>query len=559
MTVKPASNQAPIGFFQSRRGRTLLENLTAYAFLTPAILIIFTFGIFPVAFAFFVSLHRWRRFPEGFRGLDNYVKALGDFAYILFFWLAIAAMVYGLYTVWRLWREAKEKQELSGITYIIPGTALTLATVAFINWFFTLIPVIFDIPVRLRGQELSREIFVGEFFNSFGFEQVVNAANWMILGIVVAIILSFLFLRFLKFKLSSEYLTKAYLAGSAFMVSAWLMLLTLSEINEAILEAREAGEILPIWSQITIISAGVILITFALWLWNRTVHNQDASMYGLRLLAVVVAVVGAVFLIRELPPALSQADDDVFQGFSVTVMYSIFSVPFQLGLGLILAVLLFQKIRAKSFFRVVFFLPYITPFVATSVVFALLFSQNQNSLVNQFIGIFGIESQSWLQEPQGIFELMFGTGVPDWLAGPGLALVVIIIYNIWIYAGFSSVIFLAGLGNIPEDVYEAARIDGANGWHQFRYITIPLLSPTTFFLMLIATIGTFQAFTQIFLMRRPGAFDAVDTINLYIYNEINRSSPNYAYGSAMAFVLFAVILALTLIQNRVAGRRVFYG
>jgi multiple sugar transport system permease protein len=86
-----------------------------------------------------------------------------------------------------------------------------------------------------------------------------------------------------------------------------------------------------------------------------------------------------------------------------------------------------------------------------------------------------------------------------------------------------------------------------------------MLSPTTFFLMLIATIGTFQAFTQIFLMRLPGAYKAVDTINIYIYEEIRDANPDYAYGAAMAFVLFAVILALTLIQNRVVGRKVFYG
>jgi multiple sugar transport system permease protein len=121
------------------------------------------------------------------------------------------------------------------------------------------------------------------------------------------------------------------------------------------------------------------------------------------------------------------------------------------------------------------------------------------------------------------------------------------------------VIFLAGLGNIPRDFYEAARIDGASSWSQFRFITLPLLSPTTFFLTLIATIGTFQAFTQIFLMRRPGAYEAVDTINIYIFQEIRDTNPDYAYGSAMAFVLFAVILMLTLVQNRLVGRRVFYG
>jgi multiple sugar transport system permease protein len=141
---------------------------------------------------------------------------------------------------------------------------------------------------------------------------------------------------------------------------------------------------------------------------------------------------------------------------------------------------------------------------------------------------------------------------------PG-AWLVIILYNIWVYAGYSAVIFLAGLGTIPGELYEASRIDGASNWKQFRYITMPLLSPTTFFLILIATIGTFQAFTQIFLLRRPGAFEAVDTLNIHIYQAVQSNNPDYAYGSAMAFVLFAVILVLTLIQNRVVGRRVFYG
>ncbi len=546
------------GFFQTKQGRTVIENLTAYAFLFPAFVIIFTFGIFPVAFAFFVSLHRWRRFPEGWRGLDNYVNALGDFAYIAFFWIALGAFIYGIYTIWRIWKESSESNDRKSLVMIVPGIALTAFAFTFINWFFAVIPVIFDVPVRLRGQELSRQIFVGEFFNSFTFPQVTTAANWMYLALAITLILTFAFIYLLKPAHAQRYFSLTFVAGMGFVAAAWVFNLTLSEVNIAIAEAQEAGESLPIWSQTLIISAGAGLLGFALWLWNKTVHNQDTNLYLLRILAVIAAVVGAVFLIRELPLALG-ADDDVFTGFRNTVFYSLFSVPFQLALGLTLAVLLYQKIRLKSFFRVVFFLPYITPFVATSVVFAILFSPSENSLVNQFMGLLGIPAQAWLQEPEGIFQLMFGDIVPDWLAGPGLALLVIIVYNIWIYAGFSSVIFLAGLGNIPEDVYEAARIDGANGWQQFRFITIPLLSPTTFFLTLIATIGTFQAFTQIFLMRRPGAFDAVNTINLYIYDEITAPTPNYAYGSAMAFVLFAVILMLTLAQNRIASRRVFYG
>jgi multiple sugar transport system permease protein len=188
-----------------------------------------------------------------------------------------------------------------------------------------------------------------------------------------------------------------------------------------------------------------------------------------------------------------------------------------------------------------------------------LFSPDPQSPINQFLNLFGIEEQKWLLEPTGIFQMLFGDIVPDFLAGPGLALVVIIVFGIWTFAGYSTVIFLAGLGTIDSEIYEAAEIDGANGWQKFRYVTLPLLSPTTFFLILVTTIGTFQAFTQIFLMRRPGAFDAVDTINLHIFNEVRTTSPDYAYGSAMAFVLFGVILVLTIIQNRVVGRRVFYG
>jgi ABC-type sugar transport system permease subunit len=234
-------------------------------------------------------------------------------------------------------------------------------------------------------------------------------------------------------------------------------------------------------------------------------------------------------------------------------------VPITLALGLALAVLLYQNIRAKSLFRVIYFLPYITPFVATSIVFSLLFSHRTGSPANQLIGFLGQEPQRWLLEPKGIFQLLFGDAVPNALAGPGLALCVIILYSVWTYAGYGTVIFLAGLGNIPTDVYESAKIDGANGWQQFRHMTLPLLSPVTFFLLLVSTIGTLQAFTQIYLMRRAGAYTAVDTINIYIYEEITAGRPDYAFGSAMAFVLFGVILVLTLIQNRIAGRRVFYG
>lgn len=535
----------------------LRENLTAWLFLAPAGTIIFTFGLFPVLFAFFVSLHRWRRFPGDYRGLDSYVKALGNFAYVIFFWLALGVLIYGLYALWRLWRESRHERR--GLALLLPGALATAELFAFINWLFILLPVVLNVPQRLRGQQITQELFVGEFFASFRFPEVLAAHEMMLIGLAATILVTIMFFRFIRLERTNFYFMYALAAFTALVCAFLLMQLTLAEMQIAIAEAQEAGETLPIWSQIMLISAGAGLMGVAVWLWQRGVADYDDRGFVVKALVVVLLVIGAYLLITQLPAALAEADDDVLNGFSVTVMYSLFSVPLQLVLGLGLAVLLFQNIRGKAFFRIVYFLPYITPFVATSAIFALLFSHRSGSPANQLMTTLGIPVQSWLLEPNGIFKLLFGDGVPAALVGPGLALVVIIVYNIWVYAGYSTVIFLAGLGNIPGELYEAARIDGANSWHQFRHVTLPLLSPTTFFLMLIATIGTFQAFTQIFLMRRAGAHKAVDTINIYIYEEIVDTNPDYAYGAAMAFVLFAVILALTLIQNRIVGRKVFYG
>lgn len=544
-------------FFETQRGQVILENLTAYLFLAPAGTIIFLFGLFPVAFAFFVSLHQWRRFPGDYQGLDSYVEAVGSFAYVAFFWISLGLFVFALYNVWRLWQESADDRK--GLAQLIPGFAIAIATMTFINWFFKLLPFVLNVPIRLRGQQITRELFVNEFFNSFRFPEVLNAASWMWLTVGVAIILGVIFYRLLKTSNTTRFLILSFFAGMAFIGGALLLQLTLSEIDTAIQEARAAEESLPVWSQIVFISAGFGLLFAAYYTWNRATNAHDERDFMLSGIAAILLVIGAVLLIIELPQALNQGDDDVFRGFNVTVMYAAFSVPIQLALGLGLAILLFQNIRGKSFFRMIYFLPYITPFAATSVIFTLLFSHRSGSPANRFLSTIGLPTQVWLQSPRGIFQVIFGDIVPDQLAGPALALVVIILYNVWVYAGYSTVIFLAGLGGIPTEMYEAAKIDGANNWQQFRFITLPLLSPTTFFLTLIATIGTFQAFTQIFLLRQPGSYKAVDTINIYIYEELRSSAPDYAYGSAMAFVLFGVILILTLVQNRVAQRRVFYG
>ena len=154
--------------------------------------------------------------------------------------------------------------------------------------------------------------------------------------------------------------------------------------------------------------------------------------------------------------------------------------------------------------------------------------------------------------------LLPAVDLPGWAAGPSLALISIALYGIWTFAGYNTVVFLAGLGSIPTELYEAASIDGAGRWHQFRHVTLPLLSPTTYFLTLIAVIGTFKAFTHLCVLRSNAALGTTDTASVVIFNEFNRNT-RYGYASALALILLAFVLVLTFINNRVAKEQVFYG
>ncbi|MBE2183149.1 MAG: sugar ABC transporter permease [Anaerolineae bacterium] len=539
-----------------QRRRIIRENIIAYLFLTPALTLIMTFGILPVAFALFVSLHRWRRFPEEFIGLDNYQRALGDFAYVVFIWIAAGAAAYAGVTLWRFIKQ--NRGQPARYLYLIPGVAAAGAAALIVNWVVIWLPIVLDIPQRLRAQARSGELFIGELIASFQTPQVVEAGNWMLLGIFAAVILAGLCFWAIKSDRPEKLLTQAASAFFLLIIATFTLQLTVSEVFLAIETAREAGNELPIWTQAAIISAGVIMLGTAYLLW-RSANRGGNLRFVLQFAAASMLMVGGYAFVGELPMLLSGSDDDLLRGFNITLMYTLGTVPVQLMFGLLLAYLLFQKIKFQSFFRMVYFLPYVTPFVATSIVFGILFSHRATSPVNQLLTTLGIPVQKWLLEPTGIFKLIFGPQVPDVLSGPSLALVVIIIYSSWTYIGYSTVLFLAGLGNISGELYEAARIDGANEWNVFRRITLPMLSPTTFFLTLITIIGTLQSFTQIWILRTPAASSSVDTVGVYIYETISQSTPNMGYGSALSLVLFTVILIFTLVQNRISRDRVFYG
>lgn len=252
-------------------------------------------------------------------------------------------------------------------------------------------------------------------------------------------------------------------------------------------------------------------------------------------------------------------DSEMWHSLLVTASYSVISVPLQLGISLLLAYLLFQQIRGKSIYRVLFFMPYITATVASASVWAFLYSPDRG-LINEIAGLLGLPQLRWLGEPRGIFAMIgdaLSIPVPAWLAGPSLALLAIILYTTWVFVGYDTVIFLAGLGNIPNELYEAARIDGANGWQLFRRITIPLLSPTTFFLLLYTVIGTFKAFNHIYVMTMGGPGDATTTASIFIFQQMYQYN-RYGYSAALSFILFSVILIVTIIQNRFASRSVVY-
>ena len=252
-------------------------------------------------------------------------------------------------------------------------------------------------------------------------------------------------------------------------------------------------------------------------------------------------------------------DPDMWHSLLVTATYALMSVPIQLGIALVLAYLLFHSIHCKSVYRVLFFVPYITSTVASSTVWAFLYSPDKG-LINQMLNTVGLSGLKWLTEPRGIFEMMgqgIGLPIPTWAAGPSLALVAIIVYTTWVFVGWDTTIFLAGLSNIPSELYEAGKIDGANGWQLMQHVTIPLLSPTTFFLLTVTIIGTFKAFNHIYIMTMGGPGDSTRVANVLIFDQMYRYN-RYGYSAAMSFILFSVILLVTIIQNRIADSRVTY-
>jgi multiple sugar transport system permease protein len=227
-----------------------------------------------------------------------------------------------------------------------------------------------------------------------------------------------------------------------------------------------------------------------------------------------------------------------------TFYFTVTIVPLQLILGLILAIALNQAIRGVQIYRLIYFMPVVTTIVAAALVFQWFFNRD-----------FGILS-AW------IWALGDLTGLPirppDWLNSSFWAKPAVVILTLWKNTGFTMVIYLAGLQNIPRELYDAAEVDGANSWHKFRYVTFPMVSPTTFFLLVIQMIGAFQLFSEAFVMTRGGPAQATLTIVYYIYQVAFQLSNRMGKAAAIAWVLFFFIFIFTLIQTRLQRRWVHY-
>ncbi|WP_370745871.1 MULTISPECIES: carbohydrate ABC transporter permease [Fischerella] len=226
-------------------------------------------------------------------------------------------------------------------------------------------------------------------------------------------------------------------------------------------------------------------------------------------------------------------DERVWIALKNTVEYVAIVVPIQTILALVLAVTLNSGIRGKNWWRILYFLPTVTSSAVLTLIFMWIY--NTDGLLNDFLAFVGLPTYNWLGDP-------------------AVALKGIMIMNIWSTAPFYMVIYLAALQDIPQSLYEAAELDGANDWQKFIYVTIPMLKPVTFFVVAMGIIGTFQLFDQsyIFSNGNGGPNNATLTVVLLIYQAVFRNL-QMGYGAAIAFLLAMVIVIITLVQRRIFG------
>lgn len=230
-------------------------------------------------------------------------------------------------------------------------------------------------------------------------------------------------------------------------------------------------------------------------------------------------------------------DERVFIALRNNLVYTAIVVPVSMLLALVLATLINAKVHFKSFFKVAFFIPYISSIIAVGAIWRALYHPSQGP-INQLLMALGI------------------TEVPGWLASTNTSLIAIIIISIWAQIGYVVVIYLAGLANIPPEVYEAAEMDGANSLQKFYKITFPLLKPTHMFLAITLLITSFKVFDLIKFLTDGGPINSSSVLVYLIYQE-GFQRFNMGYASAISILLFAVVASLTFLTWKLQNSKVF--
>jgi ABC-type sugar transport system permease subunit len=224
-------------------------------------------------------------------------------------------------------------------------------------------------------------------------------------------------------------------------------------------------------------------------------------------------------------------------GLLATTLFAVYTVPIGIALGLVLAVMLNQRLRGINVFRTMMSSTIAISAAVGALIWLLLLNPSLG-LLNYILSLAGI-------------------GGPDWLIQPTTAIIAVSMTTIWLTLGTNIIVLLAGLQSVPEEIYEAARLDGARGLRMFRSITMPMVSPSLFFLLVVDTIAVLQAFTQIHLLTRGGPVDATRVLVYSIYQDAFQNF-QFGYASAQAVILLLLVMALTLIQFRFVERRVHY-
>jgi multiple sugar transport system permease protein len=223
-------------------------------------------------------------------------------------------------------------------------------------------------------------------------------------------------------------------------------------------------------------------------------------------------------------------DEMILKSLKNNLIFSMVSVPAAMLIGLLFASALNKFVYMKSLIRTLIFLPYMSSLVAIAVVWRVMYNSSEGP-INAFLKSVGVVNP------------------PGWLASPDWALPAIIIMTVWTYIGYAMVLFLAGLQGISKDLYEAADIDGASGPQRLLFITVPLLKPTSFLIMVTLVIASFQVFAQVQVMTNGGPMHSTSVLALYIYTQAFEFR-DMSYGATISWVLFIVIFAVTMIQWR---------